>query len=148
MHPRPWKAGQVERLSHHKRTRGKRWSSCSIWLGLACVLRGTSREQTDAGCRRLLCTHTLLLNLSNSMQRTGNSIERERRVSDALSISLKCKSTIPRKLASGSLSMTKYGRSFIHDLCTHLECRSLSELHEKRAVWNPTFISHEALLPS
>ena len=103
------------------------WKAVVILLYLAgpCVrafFRGTSTRTklTRWVCgRRLLCTHTLLSNLSNSMQRTGNSIERRerRRVNDALSISLKCKSTIPKKLASGSLFMTKYGRSFIHDLC-------------------------------
>ena len=74
------------------------------------------RERTDAARRRLPCIHTLLLNPSSLMQRTGRSLEaRERRVTDGLSISRKCKSTIPKKRAFGSLFITKYGRYLIHD---------------------------------
>ena len=102
----PTKEGLVENSGH---------SALSGWTLRACFV--ARREQTDTARRRLPCIHTLLLNLSSLMQRTGRSLEaREKGVSNGLSISRKCKSTIPRKLAFGSLFITKYGRYFIHDV--------------------------------
>src|SRR5258706_1762254 len=102
----PTKEGLVEISGH---------PALSGWTLRAClVARG---EQTDVARRRLPCIHTSPLNPSNLMQRTGRSLEtRETGGSDGLCSSRECQNTIPKKLAFGSLFITKYGRYFIHDV--------------------------------